>query len=124
MQVKTVDPSKDKRWDEFVKSHPEGTVFHLSAWARVLQKTYGYIPYYFILEDSDEKIKAGCPFFLIKSWLAGNRLVCLPFTDVCFPLVTSDRDIESFFFIGQRICDAHTFCKLKDCVPVSINLVP
>jgi len=97
MQVKTVDPSKDKRWDEFVKSHPEGTVFHLSAWARVLQKTYGYIPYYFILEDSDEKIKAGCPFFLIKSWLAGNRLVCLPFTDNCFPLVTSHGNIERLF---------------------------
>jgi len=94
MQAKTVDPSKDKRWDEFVKSHPEGSVFHLSAWARVLQKAYGYVPCYFVLEDSNEKIKAGCPFFLIKSWLTGNRFVCLPFTDVCYPLVNSDKDSE------------------------------
>jgi len=95
MQVKIIDPSKDKRWDEFVGSHPQATVFHLSNWGRVLQKTYGYTPCYFILEDPDKKIKAGCPFFLIKSWLTGTRLVCLPFTDVCYPLVTSGEDIES-----------------------------
>jgi len=94
MQVKIIDPSKDKRWDEFVGNHPKGSVFHLSAWAKVIQKTYNYIPCYFILEESDKKIRAGCPFFLIKSWLTGNRLVCLPFTDNCFPLVTSDENIE------------------------------
>ncbi len=97
MQVKIIDPSKDKRWDEFVANHSQGTVFHLSNWARVLQKTYGYIPYYFILENSDKKIKAGCPFFLIKSWLTSNRFVCLPFTDNCSPLATSDEDIKSLF---------------------------
>jgi len=95
MQAKIIDPSEDKRWDEFVADHPQRTVFHLSNWARVLQKTYGYIPCYFILESSDKRIKAGCPFFFIKSWLTGNRLVCLPFTDVCYPLVTADEDIKS-----------------------------
>jgi hypothetical protein len=97
MQVEIIDPSKGKRWDEFVANHPQGTAFHLSNWARVLQKTYGYIPHYLTLEDSDKKIKAGCPFFLIKSWLTGDRLVCLPFTDVCYPLVTSGEDVKFLF---------------------------
>ncbi|MCK4330061.1 peptidoglycan bridge formation glycyltransferase FemA/FemB family protein [candidate division WOR-3 bacterium] len=94
MQVKIIDPSKYKRWDEFVDNHPQGTVFHLSNWARVIQKSYGYIPYYFILEDSNKKIKAGCPFFLIKSWLTGNRLVCLPFSDYCDPLIDSKQSLD------------------------------
>jgi len=97
MQAKIIDPSEDKRWDEFVADHPQGTVFHLSNWARVLQKTYGYIPCYFILESSDKKIKAGCPFFLVRSWLTGNRLVCLPFTDNCLPLAVSCENIELLF---------------------------
>jgi len=97
MQTKVIDPSKDKRWDEFVADHPQGTVFHLSNWARVLQKTYGYIPCYFILEDSNKKIKAGWPFFLVRSWLTGTRLVCLPFTDECLPLVISCQNIELLF---------------------------
>ena len=94
MRLTTIDVFKARRWDEFVANHPQGTAFHLSNWARVLQKTYGYAPCYFILEDSNKKIKAGCPFFLVKSWLTGNRLVCLPFTDVCYPLVNSDKDFE------------------------------
>ncbi len=77
--------------------HPQGTVFHLSNWARVLQRTYGYTPCYLIIEDSNKKIKAGCPFFLIKSWLTGTRLVCLPFTDNCFPLVNSYDNAELLF---------------------------
>jgi len=97
MQAKIIDPSKDKRWDEFVTDHPQGTLFHLSNWARVLQKTYGYIPCYSVLEDSDKKIKAGCPFFLVRSWLTGTRLVCLPFTDNCLPLAISCENIELLF---------------------------
>ncbi len=97
MQAKIIDPSEDKRWDEFVADHPQGTVFHLSNWARVLQRTYRFVPYYLVLEDADRRIKAGCPFFVIKSWLTGNRLVCLPFTDVCYALASGDEDIESLF---------------------------
>jgi len=94
MQVKIIDPSKDRRWDEFVQNHPNGTIFHTSTWARVIQKPYGYIPYYFILEDDDKKITAGLPSFLIKSQVTGNRLVSLPFTDECFFLYNSWQEVE------------------------------
>jgi len=95
MRLTTIDIFEARRWDEFVASHPQGTAFHLSNWGRVLQRTYQYTPYYVILEDHDREIKAGCPFFLIKSWVTGTRLVCLPFTDACYPLVTSGEDIET-----------------------------
>jgi len=94
MRITTINVFKAGRWDEFVATHPQGTAFHLSGWARVLQKTYRYIPYYVALEDSGKKIRAGCPFFLIRSWLTGSRLVCLPFTDICYPLVTSGEDAK------------------------------
>ena len=97
MRLTTIDVSKATRWDKFVANHPQGTAFHLSSWGRVLQKTYRYLPYYIVLEDSDRRIKAGCPFFVIKSWVTGTRLVCLPFTDVCYPLVSSGEDIETLF---------------------------
>jgi len=99
MIIKVIDPSEDKRWDNFIYNHPEGTIFHTSNWARVIQKTYGYIPYYFILiEEADQKVAGGCPFFLIKNYLTGNRLVCLPFTDNCFPLFNQSTNIDFIFF--------------------------
>jgi len=97
MKVKIIDPTKDKRWDEFVDNHPGGTIFHLSAWMEVIQKTYKYIPYYLALEGSSGDIKTIWPFFLIKSWLTGNRLVCLPFSDRCSPLLTKDADVQKIF---------------------------
>lgn len=98
MKIKIIDPSTDKRWDEFVADHPAGTVFHTSNWARVIQRTYGYKPYYFILEDSEEKIKAGLPSFLITHWLTGNRLICLPFTDECSPIITHEQNVDIVIF--------------------------
>ena len=97
MKVKIIDPTKDKRWDEFVDNRHEGTIFHLSVWMEVINKTYKYIPYYLALEASIGDIKAVWPFFYIKSWLTGTRLVCLPFTDSCFPLLTKDTDAQSIF---------------------------
>jgi len=91
MQVEIIDPSKDKRWDELVWNHPEGTIFHTSNWARVIQKSYGYQPYYCLYED--DSIRAVFPAFLIPGKIWGKRLVCLPFTDECAPLFASHQNI-------------------------------
>src|SRR5690242_6548617 len=33
-------------WDRFVVENPKGTFFHQTAWKRVIEKTYGYEPFY------------------------------------------------------------------------------
>jgi len=87
MFVKIIDPSKDTRWSDFISSHKYGSIYHHSAWKEVIQSTYKYTPLYFVLEDDEGRLRAGIPFFLIKSWLTGTRLVSLPFSDVCDPLI-------------------------------------
>jgi serine/alanine adding enzyme len=91
--MKIIDPSSDHRWDEFVHQHPDGTVFHTSNWARVIQRSYGYVPCYVIREDSRGGIKAGLPLFLIGNRITGKRLVSLPFTDQCAPLFSDGDDM-------------------------------
>ena len=34
------------QWDAFITQHPNGTIYHHSAWKEVIEKTYGYQPYY------------------------------------------------------------------------------
>jgi len=92
MSVSVVDPTKDARWDAFVATHPDATVYHTTTWAQVLVATYGYQPRYLVLEDATGRIRAGLPLLLVRSWLTGRRLVCLPFSDECWPLVTSTDD--------------------------------
>ena len=57
MKMAIIDPCKYTKWDSFVLSHNEGTIFHLSNWAKVIQETYGYEPYYLILKDTTDHYK-------------------------------------------------------------------
>ncbi len=86
MQINIIDPTADKRWDEFVSNQVNSTIFHTSAWARVIKETYSYLPQYHIAEDQSGKLIAAIPFYLIDSRLTGRRLVSLPFSDYCWPL--------------------------------------
>jgi lipid II:glycine glycyltransferase (peptidoglycan interpeptide bridge formation enzyme) len=93
--VKIIDPTADSRWDGFVASQENGTVFHSSAWARVIKDTYGYLSRTYIVENEDGQVRAAIPFYFIRCKLTGKRLVCLPFSDYCWPLSRNKADIES-----------------------------
>jgi lipid II:glycine glycyltransferase (peptidoglycan interpeptide bridge formation enzyme) len=87
-----VDPVRDVRWDVFVDSHPQGMIFHRSEWASVLIEAYGYEPRYHVLETDAGVITAAWPAMLVRSRLTGTRLVTMPFSDHCSPLVRDDHE--------------------------------
>jgi len=88
IQPKVINPEVDKRWDEYVLRHPSGSIYHHSAWGKVLQLTYDHTPFYVALERTETgQFEGIVPLLLIKSWLTGKRLVSLPFTSYCDRLV-------------------------------------
>ena len=91
--IRIVDPTTDSRWDKFVTGQEHSTIFHTSAWARVIKEAYGYVPRYHILENEDGQMRAAIPLYFIQSKLTGRRLVCLPFSDYCWPLGRDEADI-------------------------------
>lgn len=93
MSIIQIDPFTDKRWDEFVTNHPCGTIFHHSAWARVLQDRYSTGPTYYAVENDHGSLVAVAPFFQVPSPLGKQRLVCLPCSEYCFPLASDPTDI-------------------------------
>ncbi len=93
MRVILVDPMVDGRWDKFVSECPGSTIYHHSSWSRVLQESYGYQPYCYAVEEGGELI-AVAPFLRVSSWLTGERLTCLPFSDHCFPLSRTAEGAE------------------------------
>ncbi len=84
-RLELVDPHQDGRWDAWVRSHPDATVFHTSAWARVLSGPYGHKPVYTAILRDDDPL-ALIPCMDVRSPLTGARGVCLPFSDACGPL--------------------------------------
>ncbi|ULA58162.1 MAG: GNAT family N-acetyltransferase [Nitrospira sp.] len=82
-----IDPLHDSRWPDFVDRHPKGSVFHTRGWLRALQETYGYDPVAFTTSAHSEKLTNALLFCVVRSRITGNRLVSLPLSDHCEPLV-------------------------------------
>ena len=79
--------------------HPNASVFHTRGWLRALQTTYGYEPVVFTTSAPAEGLTHALLFCIVRSWLTGNRLVSLPFSDHCEPLVENAeqfRRLSSF----------------------------
>ena len=106
MKLDIINPVEEKRWDEFLLNQPNASVFHTSAWAKAIIETYGYLPRYIVLEDEGGQYVAGIPFFLIKSRFTGTRLVCLPFSDYCYPLSENPEYIALLIDAAKKDMEA------------------
>jgi Acetyltransferase (GNAT) domain len=84
-----LNPLQDARWAKFVDDHPKSSIFHSVGWLRALQLTYGYEPVVFTTSPPTDELRDGIVFCDIQSWLTGRRLVSLPFSDHCEPLLDS-----------------------------------
>jgi hypothetical protein len=94
MTVYEIDPTRDERWDELLETHPQASIFHTRGWLEALRRTYGYVPVAFTTSPPECRLANGLPFCQISSWLTGRRLVSLPFSDHCAPLVESSEQLN------------------------------
>ncbi|MGA9041498.1 MAG: GNAT family N-acetyltransferase [Terriglobales bacterium] len=90
--AQSIEPLQDSRWDNLVQNHPRASVFHSSPWLRALSRTYGYEPIAYTTSRAGQDLQNGIVFCRIESWLTGRRLVSLPFSDHCEPLVDAAPD--------------------------------
>src|SRR6478752_4688846 len=88
----SVDPS-DPAWDREILTTPGATIFHTSAWARVLTQTYRHRPLYHRIEKAGQP-PVLFPLMEVSSPFNGRRGVCLPFTDFCGPLNSRSHGAE------------------------------
>jgi hypothetical protein len=94
MSVYTLDPLCDPRWLDFLQRRSLASVFHTPGWMRALQSTYGYEPVVYTTSPPGTELLNGWVFCRVKSWLTGSRLVSLPFSDHCEPLVDEPEHLE------------------------------
>ncbi len=92
--VNYIQPLEDERWNEFVQGHPHSSIFHSIGWLEALRRTYGYRPNVITTSPAGENIQNGLVFCEVNSWLSGRRLVSLPFSDHCEPLVDNIEELS------------------------------
>ncbi len=91
LEIRILDPVCDSDWDRLVAAHPDSNFFHSTIWAKVLCRTYGHKPFYFRFSRGPETV-ALIPMMEVRSPFTGRRGVCLPFSDLCGPLIFEQGD--------------------------------
>ncbi len=118
-----IDPLLDPRWNDFVDRHPLASVFHSTAWLTALSRTYGYKPIAYTTSRPGEHLENSLVFCRVKSWLTGRRLVSLPFSDHCEPLVSNHGELEVLTEALEQECRAGRwkYLELRPLRPVGIS---
>jgi CelD/BcsL family acetyltransferase involved in cellulose biosynthesis len=97
-----IEPLKDPRWEAFLKDQSHASVFHSRAWLEALRRTYGYDSVAYTTSPPGEELQNGVVFCRVESWLTGRRLVSVPFSDHCAPLIRGDEDARSFYSAMEK----------------------
>jgi len=97
--VYVIDPLHDPRWSEFIGCHDAASVFHSPQWLEAVRRTYGYVPVVYTTSPPSSPLSNGIVLCQIDSWLTGRRMVSVPFSDHCEPLL--DSPISAVAIAGE-----------------------
>lgn len=95
MRVYQIRPLNDPRWTRFLERQPHASVFHTGGWLEALRRTYGYESEVYTTTPPGSELQCGIVFCRIENKLTGRRLVSLPFSDHCEPLVENPNDSQA-----------------------------
>ena len=75
---------------------------------QALKQTYHYEPVGYTQAAPGEEFSSALVFCRVKSWLTGQRLVSMPFSDHCEPLVDSATELQALLKPAQENYDTRT----------------
>ena len=109
-----IDPINDLRWDNLVLSHPQSSVFQSTQWLKALQSAYGYKPIAVTTCPPGVPLSNGLVFCHVKSRVTGERLVALPFSDYCDPLLDNSEQFSALLrCMQQKLKDSKAYIELR-----------
>lgn len=92
--VYEIDPLDDVRWPRLLARHKLASVFHSPEWLDSIRRTYGYSATVITTSAPNEELRNAVAFCRVKSRLTGDRVISVPFSDHCAPLVENTDELE------------------------------
>ncbi len=100
MEVQRIESSNAAEWDEFVRSSPASTFYHLFGWKGVIEQSFGHQGYY-LAAKSGGRIEGVLPIVHIKSRLFGSILCSMPFMGIG-GICAENEDASTCLLNGAR----------------------
>jgi len=107
-----INPLHGTAWDDAAGANSRASLFHGSAWARVLHDTYRFTPLYFAAEQPGAEPAVLC-LAEVNSWVTGKRGVGLPFTDECGPLESKGQTFAKLLEHARGLGDSRGWRTLE-----------
>jgi len=116
--IHVLDPLTDPRWDDLVARHPRASVFHTQGWLESLKQSYGYEPFALTTTGAGP-LDDGLVFCRVRTW-AARRMVSLPFSDHCEPLVETPSGLAAMveWLDFERRDGGWRSFELRPCTPI------
>lgn len=104
--IHEIDPLADARWPAFLARHNAASVFHSPEWLEALRRTYGYSAVAVTTSAPGVELNDALVFCRVQSWLTGQRVVSVPFSDHCAPLVENTEQLALLLSRLKNECDS------------------
>jgi len=110
-----IDPTSDRRWEGLLQTHPSASIFHTPGWLEALRRTYGYTPIALTSSAPGAGLAGGLPCCTVTSMWGKKRLVSLPFSDHCRPLVGNHDELVSLIqHLRNKVCgELWSSCEIR-----------
>lgn len=77
--IHSISSEHSQQWDDYVRKHQSGSIYHLSAWKSLIEKTFGHQCLYYLALNESGDICGVLPSVNLKSKIFGNFIVSMPF---------------------------------------------
>lgn len=77
LSVAFLDPATDPQYDRYVANHPQGTLFHQTAWRNAVIAAFEHEPFYLIARRRN--IVGVLPLFQLPGSFRGRTLISVPY---------------------------------------------
>ncbi len=91
------------RWDFYVNSSSHSSLFHLSAWQKLIESSFNHHPCHIVYENKVGKIEGILPLFLVRSRIFGRMLISTPQAAYGGILADSDTISEAILSRAQEV---------------------
>lgn len=102
-----------KSWLDFIAGKPDASIFHHPVWIEFLVRCYGYTPHLLTIINEGQQIQGGVPLLEVNSWLTGRRVVGLPFSDFCPPVVANEAAMGELILAVQKLSSQEKWRKVQ-----------
>jgi len=92
VDVDVIGPDEYESWDNFVGSHPNGLIYHTTAWKSVTEESFGHRNF-LLAAHSNDKIVGILPLYLVNG-ISAAELVSVPLRDRGGPLFDEYQTCE------------------------------